>query len=536
MESPANFPNESHKKYVIAIDVGNSAAKIGLVDQDGVLIASASGRYEFIFLSEGGVEQVPDDWWRAVTDGVKKVIQASGVAAEHIIAIGVTSQWSVTVPVDRNGNTLMNAISWLDTRGGKYNAEVMKGFPSYEGYGILKTNKWINIVGGTPVLAGFDTTAHMLFIKHERPDVYHQTYKFLEPMDFINMRLTGKAAATRNTNVATCLIDNRVNGSRDYHPWTLATAGIDREKLPDLLPIEGIVGTLQGAIADEWGLSTDTVVITGATDNSVAPIGSGAIVDYEAVAVMGTSGMLVLHVPYKKTELRTLLTSFPAAQEHRYVLWGDTGNTGKVIETFLSNLIYGQDAFNSQPLPEDVYTRLNQAASQVPAGSDGVMFLPWLTGGAMLPTNDPYLRAGFINLSTRTTRNDLARAILEGIAYNWRWLKEEAEAFIKRMFPYWILSGGGAVSEVWAQIMADVIGIPMHQQEDPGNSSVMGIAYLALNRLRMMPMEEIPGKVRIRRIFEPIVANVKIYDQIYEQFRKCHKQLKPVFHTLNQIP
>ncbi len=155
--------------------------------------------------------------------------------------------------------------------------------------------------------------------------------------------------------------------------------------------MEGIVGTLQETIARDWGLSPKTIVITSAGDNSVAPIGSGAIADYEAVAVLGTSGMLVLHVPYKKTDLIKFIFTFPSALNNRYLLWADTGNTGKVIDSFLNNLIFGQDAFHTGDVPEDVYARLNQAAAQVDAGSEGVLFLPWFSGGALVPSNDQFL-------------------------------------------------------------------------------------------------------------------------------------------------
>jgi xylulokinase len=353
-------------------------------------------------------------------------------------------------------------------------------------------------------------------------------------MDFINMRLTGTAKATQNSNVATLLIDNRKDGTKNYNSWALESSGIDRSKLPDLLPIEGVVGNLQTGIANEWGLSSNTIVITSATDNSVAPIGSGAIADYEAVAVLGTSGMLVFHFPNKKTDLIHMLATMPSALSNGFVFWADTGNTGKVVDSFLKNLVYGQDAFCAGDMPEDIYAKLNQAAAQITAGSDSVLFLPWFTGGSLAPAADPFLRGGFINLSTRTTRNHLARAVLEGITYNWRWLKESAETFTKRKFPYWRLTGGGAVSDIWAQIMADVIGIPMHQQENPGNITLIGIAFLAFNRLGLMSLDEIPNKVRIKRIFEPIPANSEVYERMYAQFRKCTKQLKPIFHTLNK--
>jgi xylulokinase len=525
--------DKTSQKCVLAIDVGTSQTKVGVVNQDGKMVASAGGRYETRFLPNGGAEQVPAEWWELVTESAKQVIKESGVSAGEIVAIGTTSQWSVTVAVDEQGEALMNAISWMDSRGGKYNAEVVKGFPNLQGYGVGKLFKWINIVGAPPMLGGSDAVGHILFIKNELPDIYRKTYKFLEPMDFINMRLTGKANATQNSNLATLLIDNRKNGTKDYNPWALAMVGIDRAKLPDLLPVEGIVGNLRPEIANEWGLSPSTVVITSANDNSVSPIGSGAIADYEAAAVLGTSGMLVFHVPFKKTDLTHMVASTPSALNDRYLFTADTGNTGRVVDSFLKNLVYGQDGFCACDMPEDIYLHLNQAVNQAPAGSDGVLFLPWFTG-ALAPADDLLLRGGFINLTNRTTRNHLARAMLEGIAYNWRWLKEAAEAFTKRKFPFWRLTGGGALSDVWAQIMADVLRIPMHQQADPRNNTLMGMAFLAFNRLGLMSLEEVPNKVSTAHIYEPNRSNQEVYDHMYTQFRRCHKQLKPIFHALNK--
>jgi xylulokinase len=534
MDTSTNSTNISTQKYVIAIDVGTSGTKVGLVNLDGKVVAFTSGRYETHFLPNGGVEQDPEEWWQVITNGVKQVIKESGASPGEIVAIGVTSQWSVTVAVDEHAEPLMNAISWMDSRGGKYNAKVVKGFPSLQGYGASKLYKWVNIVGIPPILEGNDSLAHMQFIKNELPDIYRQTYKFLEPMDFINMRLTGNANSTQSSNILTSLIDNRSEGTKDYNPWTLALSGIDRTKLPDLLPVEGIVGNLQTDIANEWGLSTSTIVISSANDNSVALIGSGAIADYEAVAVLGTSGMLVFHFPHKKTDLIRMLATIPSALNNRYIFWSDTLNTGKVVDSFLKNLIYGQDAFYTGNIPGDIYVQLNHAASQVPPGSEGIIFLPWFTGNTSSPPTDPFLHGGFINLTTRTTRNHLARAVLEGIAYNWRWLKVSAEAFSKYKFPYWRISGGGALSDVWAQIMADVIGIPMYQQENPSNNTLLGVAFLAFNRLGLMSLDDIPNKVRIKHVYEPNPANREVYDRMYTQFRKCTKQLKPIFHTLNK--
>jgi len=535
MNTPStNSTNNKNQKYVIAIDVGNSSTKVGLVNQEGEVLAFASGRYETLFLPNGGAEQVPLEWWQVILSGVKQVIKESGVVPTQIVAIGTTSMWAVTVAVDKQGEPLMNAVSWMDSRGGKYNAELVKGFPRIQGYGAGKLYSWLKIIGIPPFLEGNDSLAHILFIKNELPDIYRHTYKFLEPMDYINMRLTGKANATRNSNTASLLIDSRKKGTSDYAPWALKQTGIDRAKLPDLLPVEGIVSNLSSSIAGEWGITTDTVVISSATDNSVAPIGCGAIADYEAVAVLGTSGMLVFHCPNKKVDLIHMLGTIPSSLNNRYIIFGDTGNTGKVIDSFLKNLVYGQDGFSIDSLPENVYDRLNQAAAQIPAGSEGILFLPWYNSGSLAPTADRFLRGGFINLTNNTTRNHLARAMLEGITYNWRWLKEAAEAFTKQKFLYWRVTGGGALSDVWVQIMADVIGIPMYQLENPSNNTLLGIAFLAFNRMGMMSLDEIPDKIRIKRVFEPNPINKEVYDHMYSQFRKCTKQLKPVFHTLNK--
>jgi xylulokinase len=136
MQTSTNSTNNKTQKYVIAIDVGTSGTKVGLVNLGGNVVASAGGRYETNYLPNGGVEQVPAEWWQVITRGVKQVIKESGASPGEIVAIGVTSQWSVTVAVDEQGEPLMNAISWMDSRGGKYNAEVVKGFPHLQGYGV----------------------------------------------------------------------------------------------------------------------------------------------------------------------------------------------------------------------------------------------------------------------------------------------------------------------------------------------------------------------------------------------------------------
>lgn len=525
--------DQDTRSYILALDLGSSGPKVGIVDQDGRVLASASERTTTFFLPAGGVEEDAEEWWTTFVSAAKRAIKEANVPAERIVAVSCTSHWSVIVPVDENGKALMNAVHWMDTRGGPYNQAITRGFPSIEGYEIRKFMTWVNHVGMPPGHSGNDALGHMLFIKHERPDIYRKAYKFLEPVDYMNFRLTGRCVATQNSVLPMLLMDNRNLNSLDYDPWCIQMSGIDRAKLPDLLPIDGIVGKISQSTADELGLYPGTIVVTGTTDNSAAPIGSGAVADYDAVAMMGTSGFLTFHVPEKKSDLTHLISTIPSAIRDRYLFWSDLGNTGKVLDSFLGNLVYTKDEFEPGTITSDMYDRLNQVAEQVPAGSDGVIFLPWFTG-SLSPQADQYMRGGFLNLSHRTTRAHMTRAVLEGVALNWKWLREPAEKLFGHKFEYWRFAGGGALSDVWAQIMADCVGLPIHQQEDPRNTNLLGAAFLAFDRLGIVPLSDIPKKIKTTRIFEPNEKNQAVYEKMFKQFLAAYKNLKPIYHALNE--
>ncbi len=525
--------DQGSKKYVLAIDLGTGGPKVGLVSQDGQVISSASAAVQLLFLADGGAEHNPAEWWSGIVNCARKVMKAAHVPAEAVIAVGVTSMWSVTLPVDEAGEPVMNVMSWMDSRGGVYNRELLKGFPSIQGYKLSLLLKYLDLVGFPPTTKGIDALGHMLYIKNARPDVYRRTYKFFEPSDYINMRLTGKFAATQNTALPMMMIDNRRLDNQAYDPWLVKTGGIDREKLPDLLPIDGIIGKLLPAVASELGLSPDTVVICGANDNSSSAIGAGSLSDAEPVAVLGTSGYLACHVPFKKTDLGASMGTMPSAIKDRYLYWGELSNNGKVYDSYLGNLLFAQDAFETEPLPHDAYARADRAAADIPAGSEGVIFLPWFNG-TLSPGEDQYMRGGFLNLSHRTTRAHLTRAVFEGLAMNWRWLRGPAEKLIGRTCQSWRLTGGGALSDVWSQIMADVVGIPMHRQADPRNGNVIGIGLLAFHRLGMVKLADIPAMIKFDRVFTPDPKNRAVYERMYAQFMACKDKIRPVFHALNK--
>jgi xylulokinase len=519
-------------RYVLAIDLGSGGHKAAIVSDNGKVVASAEENVETFLLPNGGGEQDAHQWWNGAKNAAKKVIAASGISPQDIAAVAVDSQWSVVVPVDEQCEPLMRAVHWTDQRGGPYNRKITAGFPSIQGYGLFKLLKWIRLTGMVPTQSGVDSLGHVLFIKNERPDVYARTYKFLEPMDYLTARLTGKITATQKTMAPFVIMDNRQWGSQQYSEELLKLAGVPKEKFPELLPNDGVIGTLLPSVAEELGLNPATRVVAGVGDSNASLIGSGAVRDFETIIYIGTTLYMTCHLPLKKTDFSSFMTSLPSPFKSRYYLLGEQGTGGKCVEFFLKNIVYPEDRFDTGPKPDDAYERFNELAAGAPAGSGGVIFLPWLNG-SVVPSENPNARGGFINLSLNTKRSHLSRAVMEGLAYNNRWTRGPAEKFIGRSIESFRFSGGGALSDVWSQIHADVLGVPIHQVDDPINTTVRGTAFLALISLGYRLLEEIPALVTIKQVFEPDESNRAVYDKMYAQYRELFKRNKKVFNALN---
>ncbi|MBC2717765.1 MAG: xylulose kinase [Desulfobacteraceae bacterium] len=518
--------------YVLAIDLGSGAIKVALVSVAGDVIASADEQISTCLLPAGGAEQDAVEWWHAAKKTIKKVVTESNVSPDNIVAIACDSQWSVVVPVNEHAEPLMRAVHWLDSRGGSYNRQIAGGFPSIQGYGALKLIKWIRATGLAPTRTGVDSLGHVLFIKNQRPDIYKKTYKFLEPMDYLTARLTGKITATQKTMAPFVIVNNRQWGTCHYSQDLLDLAGLEKEKFPDLLPNNGTVGTLQPTVAQELGLNIATKVIAGISDSNASVIGSGGVRNFDPIIYIGTSLYMTCHVPFLKTDLIHMMTSIPGPFESKYMVFGEQGTGGKCVEFFLKNIIYAEDEFKTGPMPVDGYLRFNDSAATAPAGSDGLLFFPWLNG-SIVPCEDPDVRGGFLNLSLRTQRNHMARAIMEGIAYNNRWTMKPMKKFIGRPISSFRFSGGGALSDIWAQIHADVLGVPVRQIEDPVNTTVRGTGLLAFVALNILSSEDIADFVRVKRIFEPNDSNKDVYDKMYTVYRQAFKKNRKIYRALN---
>jgi xylulokinase len=516
-------------EHVLGLDLGTSGLKLALVTVRGHIVASAQEPYPLHLLPHGGAEQDPADWWGAVVRGTRHVMAGSGVDPATVIGVGCSSQWSGTVPVDEAGRPLMRAIIWMDSRGAEQVRGIVRGFPMVEGYALGKLVAWVRRTGGAPGHQGKDSIAHVLFVQERLPAIYERTHRFLEPRDWINFRLSGRMATSSDAVTLHWVADARnVNGVR-YDRKLLRMAGLERAKLPDILPAASVLGPLRPETADELGLPTSAQVVTGAPDNMAAAIGAGAVRDFDAHLCLGTSSWLSCHVPFKKTDLFHNMASLPSAIPGRYFLANEQESAGVCLAELKERILFPPDG---GPPPEDPYGAMLAMAEAVPAGSDGLIFAPWLNG-ERTPVDDRTARGGFFNQSLGVTRGHLTRAVLEGVANNTRWLLVYVEKFIKRRLDAITVVGGGARSELWCQVVADVLDRPIRQPEQPVLANARGAALQASVALGRLGWDEVAGSVPVVRTFQPNPANRAVYDTQFREFLNLYKATRKIHARLN---
>jgi xylulokinase len=524
---------QADDNYILAIDLGTSGPKVALVSIQGELVGSEFEETQLFLLPDGGAEQSPAGWWHAITIAVKRLLGKGLVSNDSIVAIATTGQWSGTVPVDQDGAALGNAIIWMDARGAPFIKQITEGFLNVEGYAPEKLYKWLQLTGGIPAQAGKDPIAHILYLKHEHADLYNRTYKFLEPVDYIGMRLTGQMAASFNTIVLHWLTDNRDINNIPYNDTLIRISTIDRAKLPILKPVNSVLGPLSPDIAREWGLREDVRVVMGSPDIHSAAIGSGAVRDYEAHLYIGTSSWLTCHVPFKKTDIVHSLAALPSAIPGRYLLTDEQETAGACLQFLRDNILFHNDELSNGEKPKNVYKLFDRIAERTPAGSEKLIFTPWLYG-ERAPVDDHLVRGGFFNQSLQTTREHMVRAVFEGVAYNSRWLLKYVERFIKHPVDGINFVGGGAKSDIWCQIHADILNRQIRQMKDPIEVNVRGAALLASAALGYLDYTEIGSCVGVAHTYMPNPDHRKLYDELFGEFIAIYRNNKKIYARLNR--
>jgi len=421
----------------------------------------------------------------------------------------------------------------MDMRGAAYLRKQLHGLVNIDGADVLKILRFVRLTGGMPSMTGKDPAAHMLFIRDTMPEVYAHTYKFLNVLDYMNLRLTGEFVATYDSILTSWVTDNRNPDSIQYDNSLIRSLGVERQKLPEVVACTQVIGKLRSDIAIALGLSANVKVVAGAIDNTAAAIGAGTVEDYLPHLYIGTSSWIAAHVPFKKTDIGSSLASIPCALPGRYLLTALQATAGGNLTYLRDNIIYHKDELLQEADVPDIFKVLDQIADRVPAGSNGVMYTPWIWG-ERAPVEDRMLRAGLYNLSLNNTREDIIRAFLEGIAFNTRWLLSPVEKFLGRRVRTINIVGGGAQSDIWCQIFADVMNLEIKQVADPIYANARGAAWIAAAGLGEIQFNDIPQLVQIKKTYQPLAQNRALYDEKFGIFQQIYKQMKDVYRRLNR--
>jgi xylulokinase len=509
----------------LGIDLGTGGPKVAVVSADGEILSRSHRRVPTYYLPGGGAEQDPEEWWTAIREAVVEALSVDPFLASAIEVIGVTGQWGSTVPVDEEGKPVHRCILWMDTRAHRYSRQAMgaSGPLSVEGYSARKVVSFIRKTAGAPALEGNDPLGHYLLLKNEHPEAFSRAKVLLEPIDWVIMRLTGRAAANPNTMILSWLIDIRHLEQPRYDKRLLALSGRDAGKLPELLPIGAVVGTLSEQAAKDLGLPATVKVVAGQADLISAVAGSGAIESLQLHMAISTTAWISCPFPRKKTDPFRQIATVPGIKPGCYVIANNHETAGVCLD-------WARSALFAEPAPS--YQDLDAMAASVAPGSSGVIFAPWLAG-ERCPVFDRSLRASFLNLSLDTRREHMVRAVLEGVALNARWMYDAVVRFIGRRPRSLRAIGGGASSDLWCQVHADVMGVAVEKVRDPLWANVKGTALLALHYTGAISQEQMADAVKVERAFTPDPSASAAYDKLYREFVRLYPAQKGMYRRLN---
>lgn len=511
------------EQLVLAVDLGTGGPKVGFVSLTGKVAWQDHVAVETDWLPDEGAVQDAEAWWQVIVDAARRGIASGSVAADRVVAVSVTGQWASTVPVDDKGRPVGECVMWMDKRGARHVAPIIGG--RVAGYAPKNAAIWLRKTGAAPSPQGGDPIGHMLFLEHERPDVAKAAAWYLEPVDYLSMRFTGVAAASPASMTAAWLTDNRKLDRLAYDDDLVRLSTVDPAKLPPLRATGSVIGPVLDEVALELGLPKGVQVVTGTPDLHSATFGAGAVRDYEPNMAMSTTSWISAPVPFKRTDPIHGIASIPGIPGGRFLIVDNQDAAGRCYQWLRDLLADGDHR------PD--YDALTALAAEASPGAGNVLFTPWLNGERS-PIDDRKARGGFHNLSLGTTRAELVRAVLEGVAYNSRWLLGYVEKFAKRKLDHIRLIGGGATSDLWCQTLADVMDRTIERVEEPLHAGIRGAAIFAGVALGAVQLDEVRALVTVDTTFTPDPANRDIYDQLYAEVPKLYKAQKGMFGRLNR--
>ncbi len=507
--------------WYLAIDLGNGGPKVAAVAGDDRLLAVAVRPVSVHVGLDGAATQDAVEWWTQLLDAAREVVAASGVRGEDLGGVGITGQWGSTVPVAADGTPVGDVLLWADTRGRRHVGDVVGGPVTIQGFAPHRVLPFVRRTGGAPTPSGADPTGHALVLQRDLPEVYARAAFLLEPVDYLGMRFTGRAAATPASMTLSWLTDNRAGRPVRYDSDLVRRARRDPARLPPLVPTGSVLGPLLPEVAAEIGVRAGAPVVGGIQDLHAAVIGSGAVRPYATHLAVSTTAWLSARVPFKRTDVLHSIATIPGLDPSCWVV-ADNQETGGAALRWVKEQIH----------PELTYEELTRRAATAPAGSEGVLFTPWLAGERS-PVEDRQIRASFVNVSLRTDQATMVRAVMEGVAFNARWLMDAYQRFLRRPVPSVRIVGGGAQSDLWCQLHAYALGVPVERPADPRDAQLKGAALWARVCLGELTLEEAGSRAVITDVFRPDGPDAAVYAEQYAKYRRLYPALRKIHRRLN---
>ena len=505
--------------YLLGIDVGTTGTKTLLIEETGTVVASATKEYPLHTPRPDWAEQYPADWWRATVESIREVLVKSAVSPSDIQGMGLSGQMHGAVLLDERDQVLRPAILWCDQRTAEQCAWITR-----EAGEQVVVEETCN-----PVLTGF-TAPKIVWVRQQEPELYQRVRKILLPKDYIRLLLTGEFATEVSDASGTSLLNIR---ERKWSAKMLAALDLSEDTLPTVFESPEVSGHISKSAAEATGLCEGMPVVGGGGDQAAGGVGNGIVRPGVVSSTTGTSGVVFAHMDEPAMDARLRTHTFCHAVPGKWHVMGVMLSAGGSLRWF-RDALGAEEKAQAKRRKVDPYEVLLEPAAQVPAGCEGLIFLPYLTG-ERTPYPDPSARGVFFGLTLRHTKAHLVRAVLEGVAYG---LRDSLELLRGMNLPVEQVraSGGGARSALWRQIQADVNNcelVTINVDEGPA----FGVALLAGVGAGIYPSvaEACDRTIALATRTAPQPDAVAVYGDYYPIYRELYQSLRDRFGEVAEV-
>lgn len=538
---------DTMSKFVITYDIGTTGIKTCLIEIDKTMniLASSTAGYNLYVDEEtgvkGGAEQDADEWWDAMCSTTKAVLEKSpGVKKEQIEGISFCSAMQGLVLVDRDGNCIRRPMTYMDQRA---RDELKKGIAhgvQIAGAEVTKLLKYLKYTGAVSSSVK-DPIWKYKWIEAHEPETFKKIYKWLDIKEYLICRASGEFVMTNDSAFATLLYDTR-KGHEGWCKPICDMVGVNIDHLPPIKKSTEKVGEITESAAKELGLAPGTAVFGGGGDASLICVGSGAVDNGDTHIYSGTSGWVGTVCAQQTVDAGAMMAAIVGADPDSYNYFGELETSNKCVGWVKDHLAldeigvflkrYGNAADSLEQIEFNMYDYLEEVIDTIPAGSNGVIFTPWLHGNRC-PFEDPNAAGMFFNIRLDTGKTELIRSVVEGICFHMRWMLERQEKKVQTSKSV-RFCGGGALGATTCQILADILQRDIEVVDSPQNVGAVGAAACIAVGTGVIPtMKDVKKLIPAKTVYHPNKAHKAVYDKNFKVFQNLYKCNKENFAILN---